>query len=60
MLLLLYHKSPEVANSSLNGETFKSTRVVATVLCEVEGDFKVLKFLAQPDGEFRYIGAELN
>lgn len=42
-----------------NGETFKSTRVVATVLCEVEGDFKVLKFLAQPDGEFRYIGAEL-
>ena len=43
-----------------NGETFKSTRVVATVLCEVDGDFKVLKFLAQPDGEFRYIGAELN
>lgn len=43
-----------------NGETFKSTRVVATVLCEVDGDFKVLKFLAQPDGEFRYIGTELN
>ena len=38
-----------------NGETFKSTRVVATVLCEVDGDFKVLKFLAQPDGELSLI-----
>ena len=58
-----YRKTVEIGTElkiTSNGETFKSTRVVATVLCEVEGDFKVLKFLAQPDGEFRYIGAELN
>lgn len=58
-----YRKTVEIGTErkiTPNGETFKSTRVVATVLCEVEGDFKVLKFLAQPDGEFRYIGAELN
>lgn len=57
-----YRKTVEIGTEhkiTSNGETFKSTRVVATVLCEVEGDFKVLKFLAQPDGEFRYIGAEL-
>lgn len=58
-----YRKTVEIGTErkiTSNGETFKYTRVVATVLCEVEGDFKVLKFLAQPDGEFRYIGAELN
>ena len=33
MLLLLYHKSPEVANSSLNGEIGTKKRPLARSFC---------------------------
>ena len=41
-----------------NGEKYISNRVIAKVFYEVDDDYKTLRFLAQPDGEFLYIGTE--
>lgn len=41
-----------------NGEKYISNRVIARVFYEVDDDYKTLRFLAQPDGEFLYIGTE--
>lgn len=42
-----------------DGEKYDSTRVIATVNFKVGDDYKTLRFLAQPDGDFLYIGPEL-
>lgn len=39
-----------------NENEYTSNRVLATVSYEVEGDYKTLRFLAQPNGDFLYIG----
>ena len=44
--------------SLLNGEEYDSTRVVAKINLKVGDDYKTLRFLAQPDGDFLYIGPE--
>lgn len=41
-----------------NGEKYISNRVIAKVFYEVDDDYKTLRFLAQPNGEFLYIGTE--
>lgn len=41
-----------------DGEKYDSTRVIATVNFKVGDDYKTLRFLAQPDGDFLYIGPE--
>ena len=41
-----------------DGEKYGSTRVIATVNFKVGDDYKTLRFLAQPDGDFLYIGPE--
>lgn len=41
-----------------NGEKYISNRVIARVFYEVDDDYKTLRFLAQPNGEFLYIGTE--
>ena len=41
-----------------DGEEYDSTRVVATINLKVGDDYKTLRFLAQPDGDFLYIGPE--
>lgn len=41
-----------------NGEKYISNRVTAKVFYEVDDDYKTLRFLAQPNGEFLYIGTE--
>ena len=41
-----------------NGEKYISNRVIAKVFYEVDDDYKTLRFLAQPSGEFLYIGTE--
>ena len=41
-----------------NGEKYISNRVIARVFYEVDADYKTLRFLAQPNGEFLYIGTE--
>ncbi len=41
-----------------DGEKYDSTRVIATVNFKVGDDYKTLLFLAQPDGDFLYIGPE--
>ena len=41
-----------------DGEKYGSTRVIATVNFKVDDDYKTLRFLAQPDGDFLYIGPE--
>ena len=41
-----------------DGEKYDSTRVIATVNFKVGDDYKALRFLAQPDGDFLYIGPE--
>ena len=41
-----------------DGEKYASTRVIATVNFKVGDDYKTLRFLAQPDGDFLYIGPE--
>ena len=56
-----YHQYIEIGTErkiTTKGKDYKTTRVVATVLCKIDGDYKTLKFLAQPDGEFRYIGTD--
>ena len=40
------------------GEKYDSTRVIATVNFKVGDDYKTLRFVAQPDGDFLYIGPE--
>ena len=40
------------------GEEYKSNRVFANVTYQVDGDYKTLLFVAQPDGEFLYIGSK--
>lgn len=40
------------------GEEYKSNRVLANVTYQVDGDYKTLLFVAQPDGEFLYIGSK--
>lgn len=40
------------------GEEYKSNRVLANVTYQVDGDYKILLFVAQPDGEFLYIGSK--
>ena len=40
------------------GEEYKSNRVLANVTYQVNGDYKTLLFVAQPDGEFLYIGSK--
>ena len=44
--------------ATAEGEEYDSTRVFATVKCKVGDDYKTLRFLAQPDGDFLYIGPE--
>ena len=41
-----------------DGEEYDSTRVVAKINLKVGDDYKTLRFLAQPDGDFLYIGPE--
>ena len=41
-----------------DGEKYISNRVIAKVFYEVDDDYKTLRFLAQPNGEFLYIGTE--
>ena len=41
-----------------DGEKYDSTRVIATVSFKVGDDYKTLRFVAQPDGDFLYIGPE--
>lgn len=41
-----------------DGEKYISNRVIARVFYEVDDDYKTLRFLAQPNGEFLYIGTE--
>lgn len=41
-----------------DGEKYDSTRVIATVNFKVGDDYKTLRFLAQADGDFLYIGPE--
>ncbi|MFS8986133.1 hypothetical protein QM967_02310 [Streptococcus gordonii] len=41
-----------------NGEKYISNRVIAKVFYEVDDNYKTLRFLAQPNGEFLYIGTE--
>lgn len=41
-----------------DGEEYDSTRVVAKINLKVDDDYKTLRFLAQPDGDFLYIGPE--
>ena len=41
-----------------DGEKYGSTRVIATVNFKVGDDYKTLRFVAQPDGDFLYIGPE--
>ena len=41
-----------------NGEKYITNRVIAKVFYEVDDDYKTLRFLAQPNGEFLYIGTE--
>ena len=56
-----YHQYIEIGTErkiTTKGKDYKTTRVVATTLCKIDGDYKTLKFLAQPDGEFRYIGTD--
>lgn len=56
-----YHQYIEIGTErkiTTKGKDYKTTRVVATALCKIDGDYKTLKFLAQPDGEFRYIGTD--
>ena len=40
------------------GEEYKSNRVLANVTYQVDGDYKTFLFVAQPDGEFLYIGSK--
>ena len=44
--------------TTADGEEYDSTRVIATVNFKVGDDYKTLRFLAQPDGDFLYIGPE--
>ena len=44
--------------ATADGEEYDSTRVIATVNFKVGDDYKTLRFLAQPDGDFLYIGPE--
>ena len=44
--------------ATAEGEEYDSTRVIATVNFKVGDDYKTLRFLAQPDGDFLYIGPE--
>ena len=44
--------------STADGEEYDSTRVVAKINLKVGDDYKTLRFLAQPDGDFLYIGPE--
>ena len=44
--------------ATAEGEEYDSTRVIATVNFKVGDDYKTLRFLAQPDGYFLYIGPE--
>lgn len=39
-------------------DSYKSTRLLATVSYKVDGDYKTMRFLAQPNGDFLYIGSE--
>lgn len=41
-----------------DGEEYDSTRVIARINLKVGDDYKTLRFLAQPDGDFLYIGPE--
>ena len=43
-----------------DGEEYDSTRVIARINLKVGDDYKTLRFLAQPDGDFLYIGPERN
>ena len=44
--------------ATADGEEYDSTRVIATVNFKVGDDYETLRFLAQPDGDFLYIGPE--